>query len=286
MNIRYYENAYFFVALFFLLLFLLLGLRSFLKNGYRSKKVAIGNAQILGRREEQEDSFSTTITETGVLAVLADGMGGFEKGKMASSNAVSTFVSEFSKASVFAEANSLHSIEDFFIKTAALCNREILKKARGIKTGTTLVAVILSQEKLYWASSGDSAIFLFRKGEFINLNKKHIFQDVLEEQYLSGKISREEVLNNPMKKRLTCYIGHEEFKNIEICKEAIKLRRGDKIILCSDGVYNSISEIEMEKILVKNKTADKASEEIIDSIKKKKYTKQDNATIIILEKNK
>ncbi len=265
--------------LFLIMIVLLFYIIHILRNIRREKYITIGNEQIIGKRKEQEDSFSTVITEKGIMAVLADGIGGYSKGKIASSIAVNTFMHEFLKLSEIAH------IENFFKKTAKTANKEIMEKIRGVKSGTTIAAVIIHENYLYWASVGDSAIALFRKGEFINLNKKHIFESLLQEQYLSGKISKEAILNNPMKKKLTDYIGHDEFKDIEINKYPIELKQGDKIILCSDGVYNSISEFEMEKVLEKNIEPFKASEEIINIINKKNYPKQDNATIIILKNN-
>ncbi|WP_411680952.1 PP2C family protein-serine/threonine phosphatase [Clostridium thailandense] len=263
--------------LFLIIIVLLFYIRHILRNKSREKYIAIGNEQIIGKREEQEDSFSTIVSEKGMMAVLADGIGGYSKGKIASSIVVNTFVHEFLKSP------DLAHMENFFKSTAKKANKEILEKIKGVKSGSTVAVVIIYENYLYWASVGDSAIALFRKGEFINLNKKHIFEFLLQEQYLSGKISKEAILKNPMKKRLTDYIGHDEFKEIEINKYPIELKQGDKIILCSDGVYNSISEFEMEKVLEKNVEAFKASEEIIDIINKKNYPKQDNATIIILK---
>lgn len=265
--------------LFLIIIVLLLYIRHILRNGSKEKYITIGNEQIIGKRKEQEDSFSTITTEKGIMAVLADGIGGYSKGKMASSIAVNTFINEFLKLP------KLDSIENFFNRAAKAANKEIMEKIKGIKSGTTVAAVIICENHLYSASVGDSAIVLFRKGELINLNKKHIFESLLQEQYLSGKISKEALLNNPMKKRLTDYIGHDEFKGIEINKYPIELKQGDKVILCSDGVYNSVSEVEMEKVLEKNIEPFKASEEIIDIINKKNYPKQDNATIIILKNN-
>ncbi|MCX7746225.1 MAG: protein phosphatase 2C domain-containing protein [Clostridia bacterium] len=274
-----YLNPFLFALIFFVVIILLFWIRHYLKNLMIKPDVLIGNAQIMGKRKEQEDYFSTVVTEKGVMAVLADGMGGYSNGKMASNVAVNTFIREFSKT------RNLCPIEDFFINTSQLSNKKILEKGKGIKTGTTLAVVVILEGQLYWASIGDSAIVLFRNGEIMNLNKKHIFESILEEQYISGEISREEMAGNSKKKRLTSFIGHEGFREIEICKESIALRPGDKIILCSDGVYNSITEIEMERILTKNVEPFNAAEEIIELIDMKDCRNQDNATIVILEKN-
>ncbi|HEX9062854.1 MAG TPA: SpoIIE family protein phosphatase, partial [Clostridia bacterium] len=92
------------------------------------------------------------------------------------------------------------------------------------------------------------------------------------------------IKNNTRKKMLTNYLGHTGFSEIETGRDAIKLRPGDKVILCSDGVYNSISELELERILSRKLTPSKAAEEIIESILQKRISNQDNASIIILEK--
>lgn len=274
-----YSNPYLFVLAFSMIIVMLFAIRYYLRNAKSTPEILIGNGQTLGKRKEQEDCFSTVMNENGVLAVLADGMGGFTNGRVASSLAVNTFVQEFSKS------KNIEPIDKFFKDTSRLSNAYIVERAKGEKVGTTLVAVIISDSYLYWSSIGDSAIALFRNGEFINLNKKHIFQNVLEEQYLSGKITKEELLSNSKKNRLTNYMGHRGFRNIEICDRSIKIVKGDKIILCSDGVYNSVTELEMENVLSKRLNPFKAAEEIIEIIESKKRPNQDNATIVILEKN-
>lgn len=273
------EGPYFYIIIFAIIIAVLFVIRYFLKNPRVRPNVIIGHAQILGKRREQEDYYSTASTPNGILAVLADGMGGFSNGKMASSTAVNTFIGEFTRA------GNIHPIDKFMTDTSSLCSTRVIEKGKGEKVGTTLVAVIISGGYLYWASVGDSAIVLFRNGEFINLNKKHIFESVLEERYISGKISKEEVVSNSKKKRLTSYIGQSGLKDIEISEKNIELRKGDKVILCSDGVYNTLSEIEMERILSKKTTPNEACDEIMDLIRRKNTARQDNASIIILEKS-
>jgi serine/threonine protein phosphatase PrpC len=272
----YYLEPYIVVLTSFAVIGILFLIRYLLLHK-KQLKLMVGNAQIIGTRNDQEDSFSTAEDQKGLLAVLADGMGGYSNGKVASNLAVETLIREFSNA------ESVHPIDKFFLNAANLCNRAVLDKAKGKRMGSTLISVMISDGNLYWASIGDSAIMLFKNGEFINLNKKHVFEAVLEEQYISGRISEEQLLNNPMKKRITSYIGAEVLKDIEMSEKPIKLVPGDKVILCSDGVYNSISEIEMEDVLIKNLKPFEASEEIIDIISRKNYERQDNATIIILQ---
>jgi serine/threonine protein phosphatase PrpC len=259
-----------------LLTVILLIIRSKLNNVRVYPRVLIGNAQYIGTREEQEDSFATVENNSYILSVLADGMGGYANGRLASNIVVDTLVQEFNSIL------DIHPIESFFVNAANTCNRAVLDKAKGKRMGSTLVSAIVSDGCLYWASIGDSAIVLFKDGELINLNKKHLYKEVLESKFISGEISEKQLLNDPMKKRLYSYIGIEVLKDIETSKKPIKLRVGDKVLLCSDGVYNTLSEIEMESILRKPIHPINIAEEIIDAIKAKNYLRQDNATVIVL----
>lgn len=256
------------------------GIRTLLLRRGGKSEIEVGNAQTIGRRQTQEDAFATVVQDDRILAVLADGMGGYSYGRMASNLVVDTFKREFIRAGDNPPPPAV-----FFRNTAFLSNRLLLEENKGTKSGTTLVAALIVRNYLYWASIGDSAIVLFREGEFIHLNEKQTFQALLEKRYLAGEISREELVNHPKKKRLSNYIGFEGFRDIEINRQSLKLRRGDKVILCCDGVYNSLTELEMEKILSSNLGPHQAAEAVISLVEQKNIAQQDNATIIILEKN-
>jgi serine/threonine protein phosphatase PrpC len=268
------------LIIFIVIILFLLFLRYALKNK-NVEEYVLGNDQSIGKRQEQEDSFSTLETEVGVIAVLADGMGGYANGRVASSFAVKTFISSFKNS------KGLFLKQKFLEDTTFLANKLLIDYTKGIKTGTTLATVIVDEGDLYWVSVGDSAIMIFRNGEFINLNKKHNLEELLKEKYHEGKVSKDELLNNPMKKRLTSFIGYEGLNenSIEQSSHPFKLQKGDKILLCSDGVYNSISEVEMEKVLRRKISVQEAAEEVIKLIDEKNHPKQDNATVIIIQKN-
>lgn len=273
------EQPYTVVLLCLLIILVLLLIRYRLRVVRVFPKVSVGNAQIIGSRDEQEDSFAIAENDNAIMAVVADGMGGYSNGKMVSSIVAQTFVREFTNAV------SIHPVEDFFISAANLSNRAVLDMAKGKMMGSTVVSAVISDGCLQWASIGDSAIILFKDGELINLNKKHTYKSVLEDQYISGMISEEQLINNPRQKRVTSYIGAEVLKDIEISEKPIKLKFRDKVLICSDGVYNSLSEIELEKILRKNMQPFETAEKIMQTIQEKNYSKQDNATVIVLSCN-
>lgn len=242
------------------------------------EEILIGNGQTIGKREEQDDYFSTVTSQGHTLAVVADGISGLANGRMASTLAVTTFIREFMKL------DRVIKLQEFFSRVALQCNEEILKNLNGAKGGTTLACAVFSHNYLYWGAVGDSIIALYRNGHLVNVNEKHVLGALLEEQYLSGKITKEQAMENPMRKRLVNYLGFEGFKNMEI-GDPIQLKKGDKVVLCTDGVYNSLTELELCNILEKTQQPHETAEEIITSIEGKGLKHQDNATIIILEKS-
>lgn len=258
----------------------LLSLKFLLSKG-KIEEYTIGNDQIIGARHEQQDSFATYQDERGIITVLADGMGGYSNGRFASSFVVKNIISEFK------ESNKLFIKKNFLYDAVFSSNRKLLKLADGLKTGTTIAVAIIDGDDLYWVSVGDSEIAVFREGELISLNKKQNLEELLKEKYHEGKINKEQLLKNPLKKRLTSFLGYESLKkeNIDISERPFKLMSQDRVLLCSDGVYKSLSELELEKVIKRNNKPQKAAEEITETINKKNDLKQDNATIIIIQKN-
>ncbi|GAA3346556.1 MULTISPECIES: PP2C family protein-serine/threonine phosphatase [Lysinibacillus] len=270
---------YIITLIFIIVLILLLLIRSILAQKMDKGKIYIGNGQTIGRRDEQDDYFSTAETTYGTIAVLADGISGLANGRMASTIAVTTFIEEFKKLS------SLNNLQNFFKEAAIASNHMIVENLNGSNGGTTLVtAVIDSEGYLHWGAVGDSVLTIFRNGEFLKINQKHIFESVLTERYISGEISQLEVQENPLKKRLINYLGYAGFKNLDTGNNPIQLNRGDKVCLFSDGIYDALTEVEMEKILSQQAPPYDLAQSMIKAVEQKRLKNQDNATIVILEK--
>lgn len=265
------------ISLALLFLAVLIILINMIPKRIKRKSVLIGNSQKKGDRKIQEDSFSTFETDNGVIAILADGMGGLERGKIASDTTVKMFIEEFTKE------YELYDVQKFLINSAYTANDKIVNIANGRKIGTTLIAAIIRDKKLYWISVGDSRIYLFRKGELIKLNEEHTYERELNKLYEHGKISRNEIKEHPQREFLTSYIGYEEFYELDYSKAPIQLSSGDKIILMSDGIYKSISEYEIKEILKKRHKPDKKCELITEKVEKKNITNQDNMTVVLVE---
>lgn len=270
---------YIIALIFIVVLIFLLIIRGILAQKMEKGKIYIGNGQTIGRRDEQDDYFSTAETAHGTIAVLADGISGLANGRMASTIAVTTFIEEFKKL------GSLNQLQDFLKKAAMSSNHMIVENLNGSNGGTTLVTAIIDNDGyLHWGAVGDSVITIFRNGEFLGINQKHIFESVLTERYIAGEISQLEVQENPLKKRLINYLGYAGFKNLDTGNNPIQLHKGDKVCLFSDGIYDALTEVEMEKILSQQAPPYDLAQNIIKAVEQKRLKNQDNATILILEK--
>lgn len=269
------------ICLTAIILFAAIGMYIKMRNqnrGYRLAEglyVDIGNAQIIGTREKQDDSFATSIQDYGVMGIVADGIGGYINGNLASQIAVESYLDEFEKRDVTDNLNY------FFQKTAVLANERIRDEFGEAKGGTTVVAVVLIEDKMYWTSVGDSNIAVFRNGRLIEVNRKENVKNWLEDQYRAGAIGKEEALGSPMDKRLVNYVGYDGFKKADESDRPIFLKKKDKVLIYSDGV-EALSQIELESILGKKKNAQDLADEIMQAIEDKKVRSKDNSTIIIL----
>lgn len=238
--------------------------------------VAIGNAQIIGTREKQDDSFATSIMSYGVMAIVADGIGGYINGNLASKIAVETYLDEFERR------NATDNISYYFQTSAVLSNGRIRDEFGEAKGGTTAVAVVLTEGKMYWTSVGDSNIAVIRNKRLIEINRKENVKNWLEDQYLAGAINKEAAMGGPMDKRLVNYLGYDGFKKASESDRPILLKKKDQILIYSDGV-EVIGQIELENIMSRKGTAQKKAEMIMEAIENKKVNSKDNSTIIILE---
>ena len=201
------------------------------------------NMQGLGTCERQEDSFAFSnvlepekIDRKGLLAVVADGMGGMKDGKVASEAAVAVIRSEFEQ---FDYSNGLSAqLNDAVVKA----NKAVFDELGG-EGGSTLVACIFKDAHLFFASVGDSYLILKRGDRLYHINRK---QNLLNLQYLDllidGDINPQIARSAPDKAALTQFLGIDVLRDFDRFRIPFKLMDGDVVLLCSDGVGGVLSE--------------------------------------------
>lgn len=245
-----------------------------------------GNAQYIGMRTEQQDAFAfsdvldeTVLSQQGALAVVADGMGGMRNGREASTIAVKTFLSDYCTRCV---NNQIEEALDHAIRQANAAVYGLAAECGVVsQMGTTLVAAAVYGGALYWASAGDSRLYVYRDNFLIQQTQDHVYGTLLEEQTACGLITREDADKNEEKHALFSFLGMSGIERIDKNKVPIKLHAHDKILLCSDGLYNTLSYDEIADCL--NGAPQQAADLLIERVKAKNLHHQDNMTALILE---
>ena len=160
----------------------------------------------IGTREEQQDYAEFYKDEGMVFAVLCDGMGGHEGGYVASTTAVKSFIKDSAKI-------PLDSIPAFFINKTEETNNIIynLSDSNGnrLMAGTTLVSVIINDDKLYWLSIGDSRIYIIRNNRIKQITKDHNYLFILDNMLKDNLICIDEYRKKAAENG-NAYRGREE----------------------------------------------------------------------------
>jgi serine/threonine protein phosphatase PrpC len=99
---------------------------------------------------------------------------------------------------------------------------------------------------------------------------------------MAGDITMQQIRSDKQKDTLASYIGNENLPVIDANKKGFSVCKGDTLILCSDGIYNGISDDEMKNIL-KHNEPQKASEKIVQAVLNKSIAGQDNLTVMIIK---
>ena len=246
----------------------------------RSSNAAVCGYGVLhqqGQRDSQQDAFCVTGQEpTGVLAAVADGMGG-----LVNSGEVSQTLTE-ALAEGFAPEPQLPPVRQLQMAfQQAVGKVDALLRDHPSRSGSTLVACLVQNGGLSWLSVGDSRIYLWRDGGLIQLNREHNFFHDLTLLALQGDLTFEEAGADPRRENLTSYIGRGFPRSVEWNEEPVSLRPGDQILLVSDGVYRALSQDELTSCLCEP-TAQESVQAICTLINKKAFPNQDNYTGVVL----
>ncbi|HLW88839.1 MAG TPA: Stp1/IreP family PP2C-type Ser/Thr phosphatase [Terriglobales bacterium] len=208
------------------------------------------------QRENNEDSYSywepasdADFAQKGRLAIVADGMGGHEGGQEASRIAVEVIQETY--ASVAATDPQALLTAGFHeahlrIQNYAAAN----SKLRGM--GTTATAVVLLANRLYYAHIGDSRLYRVTREEISRLTHDHSYVSRLVE---SGVITPEEAEAHPQRNILTAALGAGSEVAVETPELPIPLKAGETLVLCTDGLWGQLTDLELQRTVVQNSPA-------------------------------
>ena len=250
------------------------------------QKVIPGNAQHIGARSEQQDSFGFSafddagfVQHAGVLAVVADGMGGLALGKDSSAAAVQTFLA------IYATKEPEEKIADVLDRALHSANRAVNRRAAqaGVEgeAGTTLVAAVIYEGKFFRISAGDSRIYHFRDGRLRQITTDYNYGRILDKMVEKGEMSAAEASSHPSRAALTSYLGKEAVDDYDHPSDlSLELVSGDKILLASDGLFGFLQEEEIVRLMEAEPQT--AAEALVHETVAKQSPYQDNVTVAIL----
>ncbi|MDP3139083.1 MAG: serine/threonine-protein phosphatase [Burkholderiaceae bacterium] len=226
-----------------------------------------------GGREKNEDRMGYCYTRESGLFVLADGMGGHPEGEVAAQLALQTISALYQK-----EARPVvRDVSEFLTSSLMAAHHQIIRYAseKGMldTPRTTLVAAVHQGTAATWVHCGDSRLYLVRDGELLTRTRDHSYL----EQQKAGIVHLDRVNRNIL---FTC-LGSPT-KPVYDVQGPITLQHGDKIMLCSDGLWGSLSDAEIVRI-VSRQVVSEAVPEMVEQALRKGGERSDNVTVIALE---
>lgn len=227
-------------------------------------------------RKINQDSYGFYTADAGAsFFIVADGMGGHNAGEVASAVAVNTFI-EGAKEHV--TEKNVRKITEFIKQTFKKANDIILYEAAGdpgfAGMGTTAVAAVIGEKKAIIGNLGDSRAYVISNNTINQITTDHSYVEILLK---AGSIDREEAKMHPRRNEITKALGVQNYIDPDIFEYEYK--RGDILLLCSDGLNKMIEDTAILDIVNQNTELDMACGKLIDAANQSGG--MDNITVII-----
>jgi len=234
----------------------------------------------IGGRPENQDSYGWSDTRHGYLVTVCDGMGGGPGGKTASSIAVKEIIT------TVAESDTDEEPANILIKAVRRANLTIIETAshnsalKGM--GSTATVLLINEHAAYVAHVGDSRIYQIRNGKKVFRTFDH---SLVFEMVAQGVITEEQARLSAQSNVITRALGIKQ--NVDVEVHELPYRKGDRFMLCSDGIHGIMPEKELLKMLVGRHQQPAAIVDniatFVDNTGFSEGGKHDNLTLAIVE---
>ena len=229
-----------------------------------------------GGREKNEDRMGYCYTRVAGLFALADGMGGHPEGEVAAQMALQTLAALFQREAKPALANPAAFLQDAILVAQQQLLRYAADKDMADTPRTTVVACVLQGRKAYWAHCGDSRLYLVRASKLIARTRDHSY---LELQAALGRVPQNaEGFNRNV--LFTC-LGSPGKPMVDIHGPML-LETGDRLLLCSDGLWGTVTDDIITEQLASRPISD-AVPELVEQALRNGGPRCDNVTVLALE---
>ncbi|WP_100373252.1 Stp1/IreP family PP2C-type Ser/Thr phosphatase [Bacillus sp. FJAT-45037] len=228
-------------------------------------------------RSHNEDSVGVFKNEYGVLAIVADGMGGHLAGDVASSMSVSYFEKKWANVD---ESFNAKDAEIWLKKQCEDLNKylydhaQVNKECQGM--GTTIVVTMCTEEFITMAHVGDSRVYINNEFGFTQKTSDH---SLVQELVNTGQITEAEAEHHPRKNVLLRALGTETTIKVDV--QTLQVEADQVIVLCSDGLSNKVEQDELKAIITGDQPLEAKAEACI--VKANERGGEDNISIAIVQ---
>ena len=240
---------------------------------------------ILGTRDEQQDYSFYHKESNCVFAVVCDGIGGMAEGRMASAVAAEKL------KNLFFSKSDKEAYPSFFLRSVDILDESVInlnlksKDGSRLSAGTTIVSVVIENNKLFWLSVGDSRLYLLRGNEIVRVTRDHNYfmslDKLKQENHIDqGKYETESVKGDA----LISFIGMGGIQVMDYNEKPFCLLQGDTVLLTSDGLYRALPDEEILNTLntLKDNDIEFALDNLINKSVERSAAFQDNTTCIVI----
>lgn len=241
----------------------------------------VGESKIGGRKENQ-DSFGYFENDNRLLVVVCDGMGGANGGKIASTMATQIIINEFAKSE---SDNNAEILVSAIIKAnETVYNRSVQdNNLKGM--GTTVVAIIIDDDCATVAHVGDSRVYQIRgKNKVFRTFDHSMVFELVKRNAITEEQARLSAESNVILRAL----GTKASIDVELSKD-LPFEKGDRFLLCSDGICGALPEKELLKILFSRKEINDVNQKLVkhvDSLGHESGGNHDNLTAAFIQTSK
>lgn len=229
-----------------------------------------------GGREKNEDRMGYCYTRDSGLFALADGMGGHPEGEVAAQLALQTMAAAFQREAKPALKNPLRFMQEAILAGHHQLLRYATERSLVDSPRTTIVSCVMQGRVAYWAHCGDSRLYMVRDGNLVARTRDHSYTELQETMAhvvpIDAKFNRSVLF--------TC-LGSPG-KPVVDTAGPVPLQTGDRIIVCSDGLWSTVSDADIVRILSAGPLPDVVPE-LVEQALRNGGPRCDNVTVLAVE---
>lgn len=230
-----------------------------------------------GGRSYNEDSVGFTCEGDSGLFVVADGLGGHMYGEVASKCVCDTLIGNWS-------GRGMVNLNDWLSGCLDFANGSVLElqKEKGAVLKSTAVVLAVDNGRAVWSNVGDSRLYYIHNSEIASYTRDH---SVAFKKFRAGEITRDDIRTDEDQSSLLRSIGNEELGKYEKYTDGELLTPGDAFMLCSDGVWEYLSDEEIVIDLLKSENSKQWAELMLLRLMDRINGENDNLTLLTIMVN-